>query len=192
MWNWLVRDWQWPGAALFAAVFLILLIPVIASQGDLALALVFAQLPIYMLHQGEEHIGDRFRNYVNRIVGRGREVLSPTATFWINALGVWGVDLTALYLAWGIDRSVGLAAGYLTVVNACLHIVQGGLRREYNPGLVTAILLFLPAGGWCVAHVGREAGLVSHLIGIAVALGVHVAVVIPVVRHAKSLPTTGS
>jgi hypothetical protein len=168
MWGWLVRDWQWPAAALFAGLFLLAIFPVYAAAAGLAGALVFIQLPIYMLHQWEEHAGDRFRLYVNRVVGAGLPVLTPRAAFWINSLGVWGVDLVAVYLAWLIAPSAGLVAGYMALVNAAAHIVQAVARREYNPGLVTAVLLFLPAGGWCVWEVG--AGVGSHLIGLAAAL----------------------
>jgi hypothetical protein len=171
MWTWLVRDWHWPAAALFAGVFLFTVLPVYAAAVGLAQALVFVQLPIYMLHQWEEHAGDRFRLYVNRVVGAGLPVLNPAAAFWINSLGVWGVDLVAIYLAWLITPSAGLVAGYLALVNAAAHIVQAVARREYNPGLVTAVLLLLPAGGWCVWEVGSSVG--AHLIGLAAALALN-------------------
>src|SRR5215813_14043384 len=100
MWRWLVCDWQWPAAAVFAGVFLLTLVPLFAGLAGAALTLVYVQLPVYLLHQGEEHIGDRFRLYVNRAVGGGREALTPAATFWINSLGVWVYNLVFLYLAW--------------------------------------------------------------------------------------------
>lgn len=188
MWRWLVRDWQWPYAALFAAVFLLALLPFVAAHVGVALTLVFIQLPIYMIHQWEEHTGDRFRQYANRTVGGGREALTPAATFWINSLGVWGVDLAALYLAWKVETAAGLVAGYLAVVNAVLHIGPAIVRREYNPGLVTAAGLFLPFGGWCVWQVGSDCGWLPHVIGLAAAVGVHVVVVGWVASRLARLP----
>ena len=91
--QWLVGQWQWPAAALFAAAFLLAMTPLFADRIGLALTLVYVQLPLYMLHQWEEHAGDRFRLHINRVFGGGREVLTPIATFWINSLGVWGIDL---------------------------------------------------------------------------------------------------
>ena len=187
MWGWLVRDWQWPAAALFTTIFLLALLPIIAMESGLALTLVFAQLPVYMIHQWEEHSGDRFRLYINRVIGKGREALTPAAAFWINSLGVWGVDLAALYLAWGIEPTAGLVAGYLAIVNAVLHVIPAIVRGEYNPGLVTALFLFFPLGGWCVAEVGAHAGLEAHAIGLAAAIGVHVVVVVHVVRRLARL-----
>jgi hypothetical protein len=64
--RWLIGQWQWPFAALFAAVTLLLLIPVGAQAAGTALALILMQLPLYMIHQWEEHTGDRFRKYLIR------------------------------------------------------------------------------------------------------------------------------
>ncbi len=188
MWNWLVREWQWPAAALFAATFLLAILPIVVVSADWPLALVFVQLPIYMLHQWEEHTGDRFRLYANRVIGRGREALTPAATFWINCLGVWAVDLAAIYLAWTFGPGAGLVAGYLAVVNAMLHIGPAVARREYNPGLVTAVALFLPIGGTCIAVSGAGAGLWPHAIALAAAVGVHLVVVVHVARRLHSPP----
>jgi hypothetical protein len=177
MYTWLVKDWHWPAAASFAALFLFAMVPVVGETAGLPLALVMVQLPVYMVHQWEEHRGDRFRLQINATIGGGREVLTRGATFWINALGVWGVDLTALYLAWLVTPAAGLAAGYLALVNGVLHAGQGVLKREYNPGLVTATLMLLPLGGWCVWQVGRSAVWEWHAIGLGAAVGVHAAIV---------------
>ncbi len=190
MWNWLVRQWQWPAAALFTAVFLLALVPILAVELGAPLALIFVQLPIYMLHQWEEHAGDRFRQYVNRVIGRGQEALTPAATFWINALGVWVVDLAALYLAWAIGPAAGLAAGYLALINAVLHIGPAIARREYNPGLVTACLLFVPLGACCVGVAGSNCAWQWHLAGLAAAAAVHVAVIAHVATRLARLNET--
>jgi hypothetical protein len=140
-----------------------------------------------MLHQWEEHAGDRFRQYANRMIGGGRNVLTPAATFWINCLGVWVVDLTALYLAWTITPVAGLVAGYLALVNSLLHIGPALVRREYNPGLVTAILLLPFAGGWCVIAVGASAGLMPHVVALAAAIGIHLLIALYVAARLARL-----
>jgi hypothetical protein len=187
--GWLVGRWQWPAATLFAGVFLLLLAAAWGRVAGLALGAVFLQLPVYMLHQFEEHAGDRFRLYVNRTIGRGREALTPLATFWINSLGVWAVDLVALYLACFVDVGLGLIAVYLPLVNALGHIGPAAARREYNPGLFTAVLLFLPVGVWGLVVIPAD-GWVWHAVGLGVALAVHAAIIVHVVRRLKRLPTT--
>jgi uncharacterized protein with HXXEE motif len=191
--EWLVGERQWPAAGLFTASFLLALAPLWVDRFGLALTLVYLQLPLYMLHQWEEHAGDRFRLHINRTLAGGREALTPIATFWINALGVWGVDLAAVFLACAVRPGLGLIAGYLAVVNALVHIAAAARRREYNPGLWTAIILLLPFGGWCLTAVSHsaKAGWGDHFIGLGVAASVHVAIIVHVARRLRHLsPTT--
>jgi hypothetical protein len=191
--TWLIQQWQWPAASLFAGCLLLLLVPLWYSAAGLALTVVFLQLPLYMLHQWEEHDGDRFRKWVNRNIAGGREALTPPATFWINALGVWLVDLVAIYLAGFVRPSFGLVAVYLPLINGVLHIVPALARRQYNPGLWTAIVLFQPFGGWGL-YVLNSAGADwnAHVIGIGAALAVHIAIVVHVARRiAHMSPAAG-
>jgi hypothetical protein len=186
--NWLVQQWQWPAASLFAGCFLLLLFPLWYNAAGPVLTIVYLQLPVYMLHQWEEHDGDRFRSYINFHIAGGREALTPLATFWINALGVWAVDLLAVYLAGFVRPSLGLIAVYLPLVNCLLHLGPALARREYNPGLWTAILLFLPFGGWGMYALSTAgADWEAHAIGAGVALAVHAAIVVHVARRIARL-----
>jgi hypothetical protein len=187
--EWLVGKWQWPYAALFTAGFLGVLAPLVFRYAGAPLGLVYLQLPIYMLHQYEEHAGDRFRLWFNTMIGHGREVLTPIATFWINSLLVWGLDLVALYLACFVDLSLGLIAIYLPIVNAFGHIVPAIIKRAYNPGLLTSVLLFLPVGVTSAVVVSRAAGstLQDQLLAIGVAIAVHAIIIIHVRRRMSYL-----
>lgn len=177
-WDWLVVSWRWPGASLLVAVFMIVLLPIIFSAFGLATTLVFAQLPAYLVHQWEEHAGDRFRRYFNEKLGGGLELLTPTATFWINCLGVWVVDSAALYAAIYLSPSAGLSAAYLSAINGISHVGQAARLRDYNPGLITAVVLLLPLGGWAIAEAGDTATAVHHAIGVSVAIGLHAAIIV--------------
>lgn len=183
--DWLVNRWQWPYAALFTAGFLGVLAPFVFHSAGIPLGLIYLQLPIYMLHQYEEHAGDRFRLWVNEMIGHGREVLTPIATFWINSLLVWLLDLIALYLACFVDLSLGLIAIYLPMLNACGHIIPAVIKKQYNPGLITSIVLFLPVGVFSTCVVSRAAGcdLQDHLLALAVAVGVHATIIVHVRRR---------
>jgi len=153
--KWLIKEW--PYAALFAAVLLLLLTPFILALGW-PLALIYLQLPAYMLHQFEEHDRDRFRLFANQLIGHGREAFTPLAIFVINSAGVWGIDLLALYLAYFVDLSFGLIAIYLPLVNAFTHIVVAVALRRYNPGLWTALGIFIPLGIWSLVVVSSASG----------------------------------
>lgn len=163
-WRWLVEDWNWPAAGLVAAVLIVGLLPAVFAIASPALGLVMAQLPLYLVHQGEEHIGDRFRRQIN--AQAGGEALSRPATFWINSLGVWGIDLVAIGLAAGLDLAWGFLAIYLTLINAVVHLFVGIVRRESNPGLITAVVLFLPLGAaaWWTLERATGLGVRWHLL----------------------------
>jgi hypothetical protein len=183
--DWLVGKWQWPYATLLAAGFLVALAPFVIHFAGLPLGLVYLQLPIYMLHQYEEHADDRFRLWVNRMIGHGQEVLTPIATFWINSLLVWLLDLAALYLAVFVDPALGLIAIYLPMLNAFGHVVPALVQRRYNPGLITSVLLFLPAGVLSAWVLSRAAGATpgAHLLAFGVAVAVHATIIVHVRRR---------
>lgn len=177
VWRWLVTEWQWPNAALFAAVFLIVLSPVVGASLTLAATLVYAQLPAYLVHQWEEHTGDRFRAYVNNRMGGGRELLTRRATFWINSLGVWALIAAALLLAVFVRPGAGLVAGYLSLLNGLVHAAQAARFRGYNPGLLTAAGLLIPLGLACVVVAGREESVAPHAASAASIVLLHLGIV---------------
>jgi hypothetical protein len=179
--SWLIARWQWPAAALFAAAFLITLIPFVASFAGLALTLVYAQLPAYMLHQFEEHHDDCFCTYVNKLLAGGRTALAPGAAFVINSVFVRGVDFVALYLARFVSLGLGLIAVDLALVNATAHLAMAAARREYNPGVWTSAGIFVPLGAATYA-VLRQAGatVTEQLIALGVALAIHAGIIVHV------------
>lgn len=183
--DWLVEKWNWPYAAAFAAVFLLALLPLIFAYAPPGVAWIYVQLPIYMLHQLEEHAGDRFRAYATATVGGGVEVLSKRATFVINSAGVWGVDLLGLYLAAAFGAGWGLVAVWLALVNAVGHVAQALGTRRYNPGLATAAFVFLPAGILSLYCVARSAGATwpQQALGLGGAILLHALIIAHVRRR---------
>lgn len=193
VYQWLVVRWNWPGAGAFCAVMLLILAPLVWVIGGSAIFWVFFQLPLYLLHQLEEHAGDRFRTFANATIGHGVEVLSRRATFVINSAGVWGVDLFALYLAVFVAPGWGLMALYLPLVNSLGHIGQAVAMKKYNPGLVTSILLFIPFAGFGLYSIANTTDVtwLMQVVGLLVALAVH-AVVIVHVKLKLSASSTNS
>ncbi|HVA32902.1 MAG TPA: HXXEE domain-containing protein [Candidatus Baltobacteraceae bacterium] len=176
--GWLVDRWQWPAGALMTSIFLIAVLPVFYSVAGLALTLVFAQLPAYMIHQFEEHHDNCFCTYVNRLVAGGRIALTPMAAFWINSIGVWGVDLAALFLARYVSLGLGVIAVDLALVNGTLHLIGAIVRREYNPGAWTSLLIFFPLGIWTYAVLlGAGASRPEQILGFSVAVAIHIGIV---------------
>jgi hypothetical protein len=185
--DWFLHNWMYAG--FLAGLFLLAIAPVFAAAVGLPLLLVYLQLPVYMLHQLEEHYDDRFRKYVNDLVAGGREALSTPAVVVINVVGVWVVILIVLYLARFVGLGLGLIAIYLTLVNALVHIVQAAVQRRYNPGLVTAVVLFLPVGIWGLMVVSATPGVTTtdHLVGFAVAILINATLVAYIKHRAAAL-----
>lgn len=177
MYSRLVQYWVYGG--FLAGVLVLALLPVLACNWSSALVVVFLQLPIYMFHQYEEHDNDRFRLFVNRVMGGGKEVLSHRAVFIINVPGVWGIIAASFYMAFYVSIGFGLIAAYLTLINAVTHIGAAVASRSYNPGLATASLLFVPVGVFGLVELQQTGEVVwhHHLIGVVVAVAIHVAIV---------------
>jgi hypothetical protein len=176
--NRLARNWVYGG--FLAGILLLVLAPAICRGWSIAMILIFLQLPIYMLHQLEEHDADRFRIFFNQTIGHGREVLTPAAVFVINVPGVWGVNALSILLATFVQTGWGLIGVFLTLVNALVHIAQAIRMRKYNPGLVTAVVLFLPVGGaglWAIVSAGL-AMPVQLGVALASAVAIHAGIIV--------------
>lgn len=133
-----------------------------------------------MAHQYEEHDDDRFRLFFNKTIGQGYEVLSPLAVFMTNVPGVWGVITLSLYGAAFLNPGWAFVAVYLVLVNAMVHMVHALVFRCYNPGLATALTLFLPLGGYTLRLLqDTGAGTFGyHAIGLLTSLLIHAAILI--------------
>ncbi len=187
MWNRLRDNWVYGG--FLAALMMLALSPVLAEGWSLGLLLIWLHLPVYMLHQYEEHDADRFREFVNATIGGGKEVLSHADVFVINIGGVWLVDTVAFLLAAKVHLGLGLIAVYLGLVNAVGHTMQAIAMRRYNPGLVTSLLLFLPLGAltiWTISGSG-EISAADHAVGFGVAILLHFGIIMRVVANKRRL-----
>lgn len=176
-WNWLVVDWRWPGAAVFAGCMLLPFVAMLWHLAGPVIGLIALQLPLYLFHQGEEHLGDRFRLDINSLFGG--DVLSPAAAFWINAIGVWAVDLVSILLAVFVAPAWGVIAVDLAIFNGVTHVLAFLARRRSNPGLITSIVLFLPIGGTALWMLSQTPGMTVAMqgVGFGTALVVHAAII---------------
>lgn len=177
----LYGSWVYCGSIM--GCLLLLMLPVLAAGWPVRDALVLALLPVYMLHQYEEHDADRFRLFVNERIGRGREVLTLRDVFVINIAGVWLLMGATVMAARVLDPGFGAVAVYLVLVNALLHIGQAFALRGYNPGLITAVVLFLPLGTATWIALGPAATPAMHVFGLVVAIAVHAAIILHVRRR---------
>jgi len=175
---------HWVAAAGFIAIALVAITPVLYFYLPLGVFLIFLHSPAYMIHQLEEHVNDRFRIFVNETLLGGREALTTADVIWINVGLVWGSNLAALYAAYLFGVGWALIAPYLVLVNAVGHIAQALVKRSYNPGVITSVLIFLPLGATTLA-VTHASGL-QHGFALAFALVSHVSIVATVALHLRA------
>jgi hypothetical protein len=102
---------------------------------------------------------------------------------------VWLLDVVVIYLAARVALGLGLIAVYLMLINAVVHIVGALRSRSYDPGLVTAIVLFLPVGGYALWRIqaSGEATATDHAIGFLIGLAIHALIVVYAVRRRSQL-----
>lgn len=84
--------------------------------------------------------------------------------------------LTLWLMRW-LSAGWGLIGVCLPLVNAVLHIVQALALRRSNPGVWTAVLLFLPLGLMAFLQIAAQADAVQHVVSLAFVLALHGAVV---------------
>lgn len=109
---------------------------------------------IYLIHQVEEHWVDllgRVYPLYDLLNGLLRDqidesaygAMTPETIFFINTSLVW---LPGLLAIWRAPKHVFpmLAMAGIVLVNGVAHVGQGLFTWSYNPGLLTAVLLFIP------------------------------------------------
>ncbi len=122
MFDRLVANWVYGG--FLAGLVLLVLTPLFPAGPNGATTLVALALPVYMIHQYEEHDADRFRRFVNLRLGGGHEILTLADVFWINIVGVWALLAADLWLTARVSPGWGVFAAYFLIANAALHIAQ--------------------------------------------------------------------
>jgi uncharacterized protein with HXXEE motif len=134
------------------------------GRGLLAAPLVF------VAHFLEESPG--FVPWFNAHVTRG----ITTDLFWtVNATGLL-ITILVLVVFWATDTAAAVVfvvawLSFLMLTNAVFHITGAIVDHGYVPGLVTAILLYLPYCGWVGWQVVRQHRAAPGLLAAAAVLG---------------------
>jgi hypothetical protein len=135
----------------------------------LSRAVLFAPL-VFVAHFLEESPG--FVPWFNAHVTRG----ITADLFWtVNATAlVITVLVTAVFWSTESTAAVVLVAAWLSflmLTNAVFHVTGAIVDRGYVPGLVTAILLYLPYCGWVAWQLVRHRRVAPGLLAAAAVLG---------------------
>lgn len=167
MFTWFDLAWPWIGLG-FAAVLVVLLFAtnLPRSEGPRwrdPRWLSFLAVAVYMVHNVEEYgiaangVAHAFPDSLCTLLGQPPYPACgiPTEFFlFVNLPLVWVAAPLAAIL--GGRRLVALTLWGVIAVNAVVHIAPAIALREYDPGLLTAVVLFVPLSVWTArALVGR-------------------------------------
>ena len=119
--SWIIDNWS--RMALPFAVLALCSLPIFASATNLPLILLYTLLPVYMIHQYEEHAHGRFVEFFNSTIGRGQKVLTGVSAFWLNILEVWLLFLVSFYLARYVAFGFALVPVYTVLVGVIGHAI---------------------------------------------------------------------
>jgi|SRR5215831_1388398 len=140
--HWVLENWS--RAGLLTALVLLLLAPLVYVCTGVPQLLIYLWLPIYMFHQFEEHGQGTFLEFYRRMMPDIAPHLTERKLLVVNLGTVWLFFVGSIYASLYNKWSLALYAPYLSLVNALMHVGQLIAWRTYNPGLWTALALFIP------------------------------------------------
>jgi hypothetical protein len=176
----------WPWIGLGAGSLLFVLLTTNALRSDRSISrwrdigwLTWAAVCAYLLHQFEEHgIDAQGRVYAFRGVLCGEVGFSDAATCPVPVVFITAVNIAAVWIVGPLSALlaarwpvIGLSFFAIPTANLFAHVLPALTGQNYNPGLVTALALFLPLSLLAFAaaltryHLGMRAVLATLFAG---------------------------
>jgi len=160
----LLFDWPW-AALLVAVVLAAVLLAELRTTSVRDPRWVLGWLwPMYLLHMFEEHgidlLGRRyaFLSFLCQTLGYPVPSSCPATPEFVFSVNVLACQI-AFGLAFFLRRThplIAACAWGIPLVNAVAHVLPALATGQYNPGLLTAVFLFVPACSWMLTTVRRS------------------------------------
>lgn len=137
----------------------------------------------YGLHMIEETIYD-WHGWVRRVLKIPAEM---SEFYLVNAIvGLLGISCAMI--GWQLP-ALGLIFPAFMLVNAVIfHILPVLITRQFSPGVITAVMLFLPIGIWCYAAAAEDGVLTWQAGAISAILGFIIMMMPIVIQKTKNKP----
>ena len=148
--------------------------------------LLLAAPLIFIAHVAEEAPG--FVTWVNAHIDRD----ITQDMFWTGNLAGLGITLLVVLIEWvsrsRVSATVALAwLGFVMAGNAVLHTAGAIVYRGYAPGVITALLLYVPFSALVISSAVRTRRLSASGAAVAVALGA-----LPMLAHGYMILLRGT
>jgi len=137
-------------------------------------------LPVYMIHQFEEHYIDlkgekyAFQKFFCNFLGYTNIDECPGDKEFIFSVNVPGLYIAGILAGLLNNIKPIVAGGFAAVVllNALVHILAAIKQKKYNPGLFTSIFLFIPIALYYFYEMKKQ-NMISYAdIGISLFIGI--------------------
>lgn len=161
--------------------------------------LAWAATAAYLLHQFEEHGIDAagvpyaFRGALCMRFGFANATACPIPESFITAVNIPAVWISGPIAALLGRRWPAIALSYFSVpaVNAFAHIGPALAAGDYNPGLLTAVLLFLPLSLWTLRIALRRPDLGWRIVTATIGGGIVIHAVLILTLRAYLMDALG-
>ena len=132
--------------------------------------LLWLFVPAYVVHVAEEWFGG-FPQWIAMIAGRP---LAAAAFFIVNGIAL-ALAVAGIRAAVRSDRYgwIAVAVATIALVNTLAHAAGAALTRSYSPGLISAVVLYVPLGTLAMIRAVDQAPRVQLGRGIAAGLIIH-------------------
>ena len=188
MTNWLYKNWA--KLCIILSIIVTVIIFLIVKTDNVILFLIWIQIPIYLLHQFEEHSWPGgFKKFVNKEifnVEAGEYPLNDTNIFWINVPIIWVLMPIFAALSY-VNLFFGLWIPYFAVFNSLTHVIGAIVKRKYNPGLFVSLILGIPVATYTLwlFYTLIYVPLIITLLSLLAVMLLHLAIIIPAIRRSK-------
>jgi uncharacterized protein with HXXEE motif len=135
--------------------------------------LLWLFVPAFAAHVGEEWVGD-FPHWIGTIVGRP---LPAGGFFIVNGIGLLLV-IAGIRAAVRQERYgwIAVAVATIALVNTLAHAAGAALTASYSPGLISAVVLYVPFASLTLIRAFDQAPRAQLTRGIVAGLLIHAAV----------------
>ncbi len=187
MMNYLYKNWMYSCLPLAIYIGVLLLSSIHQIPG--IILLIWAQFPIYLIHEFEEHAyPGGFKDFINKHIFKA-EILNDKNVFWINIPAIWILFPLGALLAQNVNPSIGCILPAFGLFNATLHIALFLIKRKYNPGLLISLFVNYPTGIftiWLMHHLHLLTGW-TLFYSSGIAFVSHIGIVFYAMKHLKKL-----
>ncbi len=128
----------------------------------------------YLIHIAEElWCGERFFNWLNRVAGAKMTEHSFLLLNGIFLLIMLIASITAIYRR---DHRIVLILASIISVNTLLHALGSVATKSYSPGLVSALLLWMPLAVWAFYKENQFVSKRNKIVAVTIGIGAHIIV----------------